>query len=228
MNGRTSTASATLEDYGMLAQGLLDLALAGGESEYAVAGRTLIDSTMAESADPGRPGSVPFAVPFAVPGGVDPVLLAHGTALAADPSEGAYPSGLTATSRAANTLYLLTGERRYLQAALATMALVAGQAVPRPIGFGAALALMADLAAEPVQLVVVSPAGAQRESGVFTAARTHDAALVAAVTEPQASTFSVAGFELFDGRIAQDEQPTAYLCREFVCRLPTTDARELV
>ena len=226
INGRTSAASATLEDYGMLAHGLLDLAIAGGETRYAVAGRALIDSTIrpdSETRGPERGSSVPFAVP----GGADPVLLSHGTALAADPSEGAYPSGLTATSRAASILYLLTGERRYLEAARATMAIVAEQAVSRPIGFGAALALMADLVAEPIQLVVVSPARTDSDASMVAAARTHDAALVATVTEPQASAFSAAGFELFEGRTAPTGQPTAYLCREFVCRLPTTDAREL-
>jgi uncharacterized protein YyaL (SSP411 family) len=202
----------------MLAHGLLDLALATGDAGYATAGRRLIDLTLVEAPVNG--------VPFAVPGGADPVLVAHGTALAADPSEGAYPSGLTATASAAHLLYLLTAERRYREVARSAMSLVAVPAVARPIGFGAALALMADLASEPVQLIVVTPPDAA-SSGVVAAARTHPATLVASVTEPQASAFTDAGFELFEGRTAPSGQPTAYLCREFVCRLPTTDAGEL-
>lgn len=222
--GRTSAATATLEDYGMLAQGLFDLALTTGEVAYAVAGRGLIEASM-------RPLDEP-AIPFTVPGGPDPVLASQGTALAADPSEGAYPSGLTACSAAAHTLYLLTAERRYLDAACATMGTVAAPALARPIGFGGALRLMAELASEPVQLVVVTPQPASDTGGtsdrpVLAAARTHPATLVASVTEPQASAFSRAGFELFDARTATTGEPTAYLCREFVCRLPTTDARQL-
>ncbi|MHA6670333.1 thioredoxin domain-containing protein [Homoserinimonas sp. A447] len=216
--GRTSTATATLEDYGMLAQGLLELALATGQADYAVAGRKLVDSTLPAVPSAGNP--------FTVPGGADPVLVAHGTALAADPSEGAYPSGLTATASAVHTLYLLTADRRYLDAARHAMAMVAAPAVARPIGFGAALRLMAELASEPVQLVIVSPTDAA-SPGVATAARTHPATLVASVTEPQASALAEAGFELFEGRTAPSGEPTAYLCRKFVCRLPTTDAREL-
>ncbi|MEX1078450.1 MAG: thioredoxin domain-containing protein [Homoserinimonas sp.] len=216
--GRRSTATATLEDYGMLARGLLDLALATGDSDYAGAGRSLIDATLTGAPDAG--------IPFAVPGGADPVLVSHGTALAADPSEGAYPSGLTSAASAAHTLYLLTAERRYLDAARKTMGIVAAPAVERPIGFGAALRLMAELATGSVQLVVVAPVDAA-ESEVIAAARTHRASLVASVTEPQASAFAASGFELFEGRTAPSGAPTAYLCREFVCRLPTTAAADL-
>jgi uncharacterized protein YyaL (SSP411 family) len=240
--GRSSAATATLEDYGMLAQGLLDLALATGDADYAVAGRNLIDATLSERRTEAvpvtaeSPESVVRAVggdvaaessiPFSVPGGPDPVLVSHGTALAADPSEGAYPSGLTSAASAAHTLYLLTADRRYLDAARNTMGIVAAQALSHPIGFGASLRLMAELASDPVQLVVVAPADAAGAE-VMAAARRHSASLVASVTEAQASAFADAGFELFEGRTAPSGEVTAYLCREFVCRLPTTDAREL-
>src|SRR5690554_3398381 len=181
--GRTSSATATLEDYGMLAQGLLDLALASGETDYAVAGRRLIDATLRPLVEP-----VEGRTPFTVPGGADPVLVSHGTALAADPSEGAYPSGLTACAGAAHTLYLLTADRRYRVAAEDAMRLVAAPALARPIGFGGALRLMAELASEPVQLVVVTPLpelvegrASTSSASVLTAARTHRATLVASV-----------------------------------------------
>ena len=247
IGGRSSDASATLEDYGMLARGLLDLALAAGEVEYAGAARALIDATLASPQGNPYPTSVselvegpklvegPSTIPFVVPGGADPVLVAHGIALAADPSEGAYPSGLTACAAAAHTLYLLTTELRYLDAARAAMTIVAEQAVARPIGFGAALQVMNALATDPVQLVVVS-AAEQASQGrldqtdrktLVTAARTHPAMLVTSVTEQQASAFAAAGFELFHSRAVQNGKPTAYLCRNFVCRLPVTDAAEL-
>jgi uncharacterized protein YyaL (SSP411 family) len=224
IDGRTSTAVATLEDYGMLAQGLLDLALVTGRLDYANAGRALVDACL----QPRRPHSEQSVdLPFAVPGGGDPVLLAHGTALAADPSEGAYPSGLTASARAAHTLYLLTAQRHYLDAAVGTMSIVASQAEARPIAFGAALTLMAELANDPVQLVVVAPADTEPGSALLAAARTRPATVTAVVTESQASAFASAGFDLFGARTAVDDLPTVYLCREFVCRLPVTDAARL-
>ncbi|HEY5222712.1 MAG TPA: DUF255 domain-containing protein [Microbacteriaceae bacterium] len=257
---RVSEASATLEDYGMLAGGLLDLALATGESRYATAARDIVDSTMTAAA--AVSAVVQFAdaaAPFAAPGGADPVLVARGLAITVDPSEGAYPSGLSATASSAHRLFLLTGHRRYADAAASAMRIVAGSALASPLSFGAALELMSGLAHDPIQLVVVTsdggePAGAEPTGSATADAATADAApqprlhradtaseklaavarrntsadVTAVVTEEQASAFAQAGFELFEGRTAVDGHATGYYCRDFVCRLPTTDAGELV
>jgi uncharacterized protein YyaL (SSP411 family) len=224
VEGRTSTAQATLEDYGMCARGLLELALATGEPGYATAGRRLIDSTLSEATDT-----------FRAPNGADPVLAAQGLSIDLDPSEGAYPSGLTATADAAWLLYLLTADQRYRRAAETAMTVVADLAPARPLAFGAALRLMAALAAPIEQLVVVSPdnteAGAEENApadpaGLLAAAR-RQAGLVASVTATQASALADAGFELFAGRAPHDNRPTAYPCRDFVCRLPVTDPADL-
>ncbi|MGH8328723.1 MAG: thioredoxin domain-containing protein, partial [Steroidobacteraceae bacterium] len=141
---RLSVASATLEDYGMFARGLLEVAVVTGEVGYAVTARSLIDATLAAGeVDAGGAGAA-----FCVPGGADSVLAARGLTLAVDPSEGAYPSGLSACADAANTLYLLTGDARYSNAARRTMGMVSAQALANPLSFGASLALMAALGAE--------------------------------------------------------------------------------
>ena len=57
--------------------------------------------------------------------------------------------------------------------------------------------------------------------------RSRDVGVTALATVDQAEAFAAAGFELFEGRTAQGGAPTAYLCRDFVCRLPLTDAQEL-
>jgi len=210
---RLSAATATLEDYGMLAAGLLELALATGDARYASAARELVDQTL-------HGGS------FIVPGGADAVLTTHGLAIDNDPSEGAYPSGLSAMASAAHRLYLLTSEARYLEAARAAMSLFAPLAVERPIAFGAALGVMAGLTAAQQQLVVVSPGGA----GAVTSVAQHwqrAGSIVAVVSDEQAIAFTEAGFELFEGRVSRDDLATAYLCRDFVCNLPVTDAEQL-
>ncbi len=212
--GRTSGAQATLEDYGMFARGLLELALATGEVRYATAARHLVDATLGEAAQP-----------FRVPNGADPVLAAQGRDLAVDPSEGAYPSGLTAIAGAARLLYLLTAEVRYLTAAEAAMSTLAGYLPARPLAFGAALRLSAELLAPVEQLVVVSPGATP--TGLLAAARLRATGLVTAVTEDQARAFSEAGFELFRDRAARAGQAAAYLCRDFVCNLPVTNPAEL-
>ncbi|HEY8911940.1 thioredoxin domain-containing protein [Lacisediminihabitans sp.] len=209
---RVSSAKATLEDYGMLAAGLVALAGASGEVRYAIAARHLVDVSIAAAA----------ATPFGVPGGADPALAARGLALEVDPSEGAYPSGLSAMASASLRLYLLTGHAPYREASEHAMELLAPLAVPRPVSFGGALAVMSALAAPVGQLVVVTD---DADSAMASVARGwfRSGAVSTVVTRAQTAAFAAAGFELFEGR----DREAAYLCESFVCRLPLTDAAEL-
>jgi uncharacterized protein YyaL (SSP411 family) len=202
IGGVASSAHATLEDFGMLAAGLLQLAIATGEVRYATVARTLVDDSMA------------VGDPFGVPGGADPVLASQGLAVEADPSDGAHPSGLSAMASAAYTLYLLTSHEPYRAAARAAMARVAEPAQRHPVSLGAALTVMARLA-DPVRHLVVVGGGeladvARPRGGIV-------------VTPDQSRAFAEAGFELFEGRTAE----AAYVCEDFVCRLPVTTVSEL-
>ncbi|TFC93213.1 thioredoxin domain-containing protein [Cryobacterium sinapicolor] len=266
--GRTSAAQATLEDFGMCALGLLELALATGEVRYATAARRLIDGTLggtdartvpsaADTPALGIPaagltdtdadtdthadadGDTVGGMPFRATDGPDPVLEGQGLALDVDPSEGAYPSGITATAEAANLLYQLTADDRYRTAAAAAMAALAERALERPLAFGATLRLSGVLTGPVEQLLVVRPDTAGSDSvlpdggaagepaALLDVVRRRGAGLVASVTEAQAQAFADAGFELFRDRVAQGGRPTAYLCRDFVCRLPVTDPADL-
>ncbi|MDR6908076.1 uncharacterized protein YyaL (SSP411 family) [Agromyces sp. 3263] len=233
LDGEASTAAATLEDTGMFAGGLLELACATGDAGYAVLARELIDR--AASAAPED-----AVVPFAAPSGGDPVLVAHGLALPSDPAEGATPSGLTACADAAWRLFALGAGDRYRQFAERAMGSVAGMAVQRPIAFGGALALMARLDAPLVQVVTVVPDGVAEDgaggavgadtggsAGLVTATRRHAASVATVVTEGQARAFADAGFEVFEGRTVHDGVATAYRCRSFVCALPVHDGPAL-
>jgi uncharacterized protein len=256
LDGRPSTATATLEDHGMLAGGLLELALALGDLRYAATARKLIDALIV----PGRG--------FAVPGGADPTLSGFGLALTVDLSEGAYPSGLSAAATAAHRLFLLTADSRYAEAARVALGTVAPSAVQAPVSFGAALEAMVHVSAEPTQLVVVAgedvshpgdPAGgtaglsgtggtggtadrtddpgstgdtagaAGASAGILRLARAAFGAglgpgsLCAIASAPAAEALAAAGFELFEGRRPVRGATTAYLCTDFVCRLPVTD-----
>jgi uncharacterized protein YyaL (SSP411 family) len=212
IEGRVSSAGATLEDYGMFASGLVRLATATGEARYATIARALVDGSMNASS----------ATPFGVPGGADPVLAARGLALEVDPSEGAYPSGLSAMAAAAHDLYLLTAHAAYREASIGAIEFLGPLAEARPIAFGGALAVASALREPTAQLVVVTDdlvaATASVARGWF-----RSGAVTAIVTRAQAAEFAAAGFELFVGRDAE----AAYLCQDFVCRLPLTDAREL-
>jgi hypothetical protein len=213
IGGVLSSAHATLEDFGMLAGGLLQLAIATGEPRYAIAARTLVDDSLA------APGE-----PFGVPGGADPVLASQGLAVEADPSDGAHPSGLSAMASAAYTLFLLTAHEPYRAAARAAMARVAEAAQRHPVSLGAALTVMARLAEPVLQLVVVVvDRGEGADGGRAAAARGRRGGVSVVVTADQSRAWAAAGFELFEGRTAR----AAYVCEDFVCRLPVTSATEL-
>lgn len=196
IGGALSSARATLEDFGMLAGGLLQLAIATGESRYAIAARTLVDTALAGGIDS------------------DPVLAAQGLAVEADPSDGALPSGASAMAAAQYTMFLLTAHEPYRAAARAAMARVAEAAQRHPVSLGAALTVMARLA-DPVRHLVVVGVG---ELADFARPR---GGIV--VTPGQSRAWAEAGFELFEGRTAE----AAYVCEDFVCRLPVTTISEL-
>jgi uncharacterized protein YyaL (SSP411 family) len=216
IDGRRSDAAATLEDYGAFAGGLLALATVTGRVDYADHARRLVDAVL----DAG----------FSAPGGRDSVLSAQNVAAMADTSEGAYPSGTSAVCDAALTLFDLTGDARYRDVVSRVVGGLAAEAFQRPIGYGATLELVQRLIQPTEQLVVVtrepaSDAGEPDASDeLVDAARANTLSLTVIVTEAQARAWADAGFGLLEGRVASSGRSTAYLCTDFVCRLPLTEA----
>ncbi|WP_375387740.1 thioredoxin domain-containing protein [uncultured Amnibacterium sp.] len=210
LDGRPSDAVATLEDHGALADGLLEAALVAGRPDLAVAARSLVDACLRD----GR---------LVAPAG-DPVLAALGVPGGSDVNEGAVPSGPTAIASAAWRLHLLTGDAAYRDAAVATVGPLSGQALTRPIGTGAALGLAVALA-EPVRQVVV--VGPDPAGPLAAAARSLPSSITAVVDDAASAAFAAAGFELFEARTSIGDRPAAYVCRDFVCRLPVTEPAAL-
>jgi uncharacterized protein YyaL (SSP411 family) len=208
IDGTLSDAPATLEDYGMLATGLLHLASATGRARYAVAARDLVDACLGGD-------------PFLLPGGGDPVLAAQGLTAEPERSDTALPSGWSALADACERLWSVTAQPRYREAASLAMAAVPPEVAGQPLAFGAALTVMGRLAEPARQLVVVDDVGG---SGVASIARRHGGSVV---TSEQARAFAEAGFELYSARETVAGQATAYLCEDFVCRLPVTGGAEL-
>jgi uncharacterized protein len=222
IGSRVSSARPTLEDFGMLSLGLVDLAVATGDVRFAIRARELVLAAVAEreSVSTGATNGGGFAVP----GGADPVLVAHGLNLENDPSEGAYPSGLSAIGRAALGLDALGAGGGLRDTVAAALGPIAPLALARPIAFGSALGVLSELTAPLRQLVVVSE---DRDVALARRARAWTGGLVVVVTTTQSAAFAAAGFELFEGRGLVREHPTAYLCEDFLCRLPVTDESEL-
>mgnify|MGYP001044238177 CR=1 FL=1 len=217
-----SRAPGVLADYGQLASGLLALAVAAAEPAFAVASRRLVDLCIDPSLGGGT-GAV------RAPGGGDAVLAAQGFAAAAGESDGDQPSGDAAFAGACLDLWMLGAGEEYRARASDVVASRAAEALARPLGFGALLAVATGLVAAPRQIVVVAE---EADDPLARAAHVAGGAgggadVVAVVSERGAGEFATAGFSLFEAKTLSDGRATAYDCREFVCRLPVTDPREL-
>ena len=219
--GRLSEAAAPLEDYGDLAVGLLELAITTGHARWAAEARDLVHACLL---DPEGSGGALVSPP----GGDEATLVAHGLATVDDPQEGAAPSGTAALARAALLLHQLTAQPRYRRLAEGLIAPLVPIALPRPMGFGATLAVATSLTQPSRQLVVVS-APDEADHELARHARRLDVAGTVAllVTASQAEEWVAAGFELLVDRALAGGRTTAYLCTDFVCRLPVTTVSEL-
>ncbi|PZF58259.1 thioredoxin domain-containing protein [Curtobacterium sp. MCSS17_008] len=202
----TSSAPPTVEDVGLLAEGLLELALVTGEVGYAETARSLVDDGLAGSF------------------GVDPVLQAAGTATGEQPQT-ALRSGTVALASAAATLAALTGDDALRTAAASLVADRARTGTDRLLGHADALGVALSVQRPSREVVVVS---ADADDPMRAAARDarRPGTVIATVTPEQARAWAGAGFSLFDGR--DGSAPAAYVCHDHVCALPARSDEELV
>ncbi|MDY1005825.1 thioredoxin domain-containing protein [Curtobacterium sp. CFBP9011] len=205
-----SSAPPTVEDLGLFAEGLLELALATGGLRYATIARTLVDDGLSGALE------------------VDPVLAAAGTATGEQPQT-ALRSGTVALAGAAARLSALTGDDELRHAAERLVAERARTGVERPLGHADALGLALALQRPSREVVLVAdqrsdPTVASMLDAVRTARR--PGALVAVLMRAQAAEWAAAGFSLFDGRDGLDG--VTYVCHDRVCALPARNTDDLL
>ncbi|GAA2395320.1 thioredoxin domain-containing protein [Streptomyces glaucosporus] len=211
-DGTAGSGAGVLEDYGDVAEGFLTLYAVTGETCWLELAGSLLDTVLDR---------------FAAPDGT-----LYDTADDAerlirrpqDPTDNAAPSGWTAAASALLTYAAHTGSARHREAAERALGVVRALAprVPRFIGWGLAAAEAA--LDGPREIAVVGPAGDPATAALHRTALLAGApGAVVAVGEPGAEE---AGPLLRD-RPLLDGRPAAYVCRNFVCGLPTADPGEL-
>lgn len=214
INGQLSQAPATLEDYGGLALGLVELGMITGEAQWCLLAKQLVD----ECSEAGEGKKLVAAT------GGDPIIrgLSGGEN---DVSEGATPSGQALIAQAATAIWGLTGDDRYRELALATASIGAGTVSQHPLGAGGFASALWRLSGPHWTIVVVeddSAGGLRQISRTVTSGR----AIVIAVTREQAAEFAAAGFTVFDGR--DNSSGVAYICQGTVCGLPDTSTESFL
>ncbi|MEJ5888021.1 thioredoxin domain-containing protein [Pseudokineococcus marinus] len=216
-DGRAGPSRAVLEDLGDLAEGLLALHAATGDPAWAETAEALCAEVLAEHAgDDGALADVPASSDDAVLARLGP---------AADPTDGAAPSGTSAAAGALLAVSALTGSDTFRAAAERALAPAGALAATAPRFAGWALAVAEALVDGPREVAVLGTAAADDPEGRAAADELHRTAL--AGTAP--------GLVVTRGRPGADQPPllrgrglvggraTAYVCRGHVCDAPTTD-----
>ncbi|MDH6624861.1 uncharacterized protein YyaL (SSP411 family) [Streptomyces sp. LBL] len=211
-DGQVGANAGVLEDYADVAEGFLTLASVTGEGVWLDFAGFLLDHVLARFADDS--GSL-----YDTASDAERLIRRP-----QDPTDNATPSGWNAAAAALLSYAAHTGSEPHRTAAEKALGVVKalGPRVPRFVGWG--LAAAESLLDGPREVAVVGPA--LNDPGTRALHRTAllgaAPGAVVAVGTPGSDEFP-----LLADRPLSDGEPTAYVCRNFTCDAPTTDADRL-
>ncbi len=207
-DGAAGLADAVLEDYGGLAEGLLTLYQATGRAPWLAAAEQLIVTARKRFGD----GGAGF---FDTAEDAEPLL----TRLR-DSADHPLPSGWALLSGAMLTLAALTGDEELRGAARdATAALLVRPGGSDARFAGWAMAVREALVTGPLEVAIVGEPGGELHRTAMSGTSPGLVVAVGEVATPYPG--------LLADRSRLDGRATAYVCRNFSCRLPTDDSAEL-
>jgi len=209
LGGEVGDSPAILEDYGALATGLLTLNQVTGKASWLMAATDLLDTAMAQFADPDSPGRW-----FDTAADAERLVLRP-----SDPVDGATPSGASLVAEALMIAGHLAPEgERYRRAAEEAIAAHTVLIARAPRGASHWLAVAEAAVRGPLQIAVACEAA---DSELLIEARELAPGGAIVVGGPPDSS------ELLAGRGRVDGNDAAYVCRGQVCDLPVTTAAAL-
>ncbi|MFJ6849605.1 thioredoxin domain-containing protein [Streptomyces sp. NPDC091271] len=208
-DGRAGDNSGVLEDYGDVAEGFLALASVTGEGAWLDFAGFLLDIVLERFT--GEGGQL-----FDTADDAERLIRRP-----QDPTDSATPAGWTAAAGALLSYAAHTGSEAHRTAAEGALGIVGalGPKAPRFIGWG--LAVAEALLDGPREVAVAGPVGGELHRTALLGRA--PGAVVAAGEVADAGT----EFPLLVDRPMVGGEPTAYVCRHFVCDAPTTDPEEL-
>jgi len=212
--GSSAKLNAYLSDYACLAEGLLQLYQTTFDQRWYLVAHQLADSMLAHF-------SVQDGAGFFDTSADHETLVVRPKTL----QDNATPSGSAMAAGVLLRLGAYSGERRFTEAAenaLRTMQNMAGR---HPTGFGQWLQALSFTVSSRYEIAVIGAPDAVDTRALLAAAqhpyRPHQ---VVACCESPGDDVLV---PLLSGRAQKGNNATAYVCRDFECRLPVTDADAL-
>ncbi|MFG2920604.1 thioredoxin domain-containing protein [Streptomyces sp. NPDC048305] len=208
-DGVAGDNAGVLEDYGDVAEGFLALASVTGEGAWLDFAGFLLDIVLERFT--GEGGQL-----YDTADDAEQLIRRP-----QDPTDSATPAGWTAAAGAMLSYAAHTGSEAHRTAAEGALGIVGalGPKAPRFIGWG--LAVAEALLDGPREVAVAGPVGGELHRTALLGRA--PGAVVAAGERADAGT----EFPLLVDRPLVGGEPTAYVCRHFVCDAPTVDPAEL-
>ncbi|MEO5703845.1 MAG: thioredoxin domain-containing protein [Candidatus Limnocylindrales bacterium] len=204
-----ATGQGVLEDYANLAEGLLALYETTFDERWFTTARALADAMLDRFADPD--------------GGFFDTATDHERLVTRpkDIQDNATPSGGSVATLVLLRLAAFTGESRYREAAERALATVTAYTARYPTAFATWLQAI-DLALAPVAEIAIvgDPADEATRALLAVASGGYEPNRVVALQPVADGTSAI---PLLEDRARIKDRPTAYVCRNFACRLPVTD-----
>ena len=204
-----------LDDYGSVAVGFLALYEATFDSKWFTAARRLCDTILREFYD----GDGAF---FDTSTQHESLIVRPRNLF-----DNAVPSGTSLACEALLTLYAYTGNNTYYEPVDSALSLQAGALAKAPSAFGQILCVADSFLAPLKEVAIVGNPTAQDTIALLTSINEQYAPdVVLALRHPDDAS-ATETIPLLAERQQLDSQATAYVCRQFVCKRPTTDPEEL-
>ena len=193
-----------IEDYANLADGLIELYQVSGEAKYLNAARELADAMITEFWDEENGGF------FFTSNDHEELIVRN-----KDLFDNATPSGNSVAADVLLKLAKLYGEEKYERFATTVLRLAASQIRRFPSGFGRMLSAIEFKLSDVKEIAIVGERGSEIEREVWSEYR------------PFKVVASGGDVPLLNERVVVDDKPTVYVCENFVCQRPVTNAEEL-
>lgn len=211
-----SKLNGYLEDYAYVVDGLLALYEASFDLRWFEEARALTE-TMIEQFQDAEAGGFFFT-------SADHETLITRTK---DFYDNAIPSGNSVAAAALLRLSLFTGEDRYRQIAETILRLMKSTMMRAPSAFGYLLSALDLLLASPYEIAIIGAPEAEDTRAMINMVFKRYLPNKVVAFAPEADSRASRTIKLLEGRDRIDGKATAYVCRDFYCESPTTDAGKL-